>query len=373
MKKIGFFLAALILIFFSCKREEASKNYQVSGNISSNGVPVKGAEVNIDNLEQYSTTTDEKGNFYIKNVSAGEASLNVEKSLENGAYSEQSYELKVNGDLTLSNLKLPNPVSLVSITLDSAINLATITWLSSTSDDFREYKLYSHTTAGLDENTGTLEFVSTISSDTVFTKQLSANKEIYFRVFVMDDFGKMGGSNVLHISSSNLNLVGDGGFNEATSIATWSFSGSYAIDAGSSQEGTAALHGKCTLDTSNGLSASAIQLDRINMKKQVQVEAGNTYRLSFWYKVKGIGNMQFPLVINIIKDNAIESIETMSNSASWLNGTWIPQGPFKILDESPWIYYEKDWTCNSSSYTELQFEFLLENVWIDDLKMKVVQ
>lgn len=55
---------------------------------------------------------------------------------------------------------------------DSTTNIATLKWNKSTAEDFCEYKLYSHTTSGLDETTGELEHVTIDIKDTIKEIQL---------------------------------------------------------------------------------------------------------------------------------------------------------------------------------------------------------
>ena len=86
-------------------------------------------------------------------------------------------------------------------------------WTATDAVDFREYKIYQHETSGLDETTGTLIHVSTGIDDTVFTAvSLVPFNTYYFRVYVMNEYGKLGGSNIVSSKTQNANLIGNGGF-----------------------------------------------------------------------------------------------------------------------------------------------------------------
>jgi len=71
----------------------------------------------------------------------------------------------------------------------------------SDADDFREYKLYRHSTSGFDESTGELLHISTFRNDTSFTDSIPHSSTYYYRLYQMNEYGRLGGSNIVKISS----------------------------------------------------------------------------------------------------------------------------------------------------------------------------
>jgi hypothetical protein len=77
-----------------------------------------------------------------------------------------------------------------------------IAWSSSASESFKEYKLYRHTSSGLDETTGELVHVSTTRGDTIFLDQISHSAHFFYRVFVVNQNGTVTGSNLQEIQAN---------------------------------------------------------------------------------------------------------------------------------------------------------------------------
>lgn len=215
MRKI---IVLLVLVAFGCSKEDnQSFNYTISGIIKSQAIPVENVEVSLDNLIQFSTTTDANGYFEITNVSPGNYNLEAKKGIETGSFSTNSERVVVsNGNVNLNEIQLPEPVVLNEPLIVSSIdgNTVTLNWSQYTGDDFREYKLYKHDTSGIDENTAELIHVSTISNELEFTLQLPHNSNTYFRVFVLDEFGLLGGSNIVNAS------IGSYAYNEEITVNT---------------------------------------------------------------------------------------------------------------------------------------------------------
>ncbi len=207
----------LLVIIVSCSdNPNESGSYFVNGTVFYDGEPVGQALVRLSNSSRYNMTviTDDSGDFEFQNVPKGTFSLTSTKNLENGSFIEKSDEIYIDSDCSFDNLVLPDPVimhELINITSQSI----TITWSPSNAPDFREYKLYQGLTSGLDETTGLLVHVSTTNNDTIFTNDdLNALETYYYRVYVMNDFGRMGGSNIVSATTLNLNLVENGSFEE---------------------------------------------------------------------------------------------------------------------------------------------------------------
>jgi len=76
-------------------------------------------------------------------------------------------------------------------------------------NNFYEYKIYRHYHTGLDENTGTLIHVSTSADDTIFNDigtdleyGLTPATTYYYRVYINNNFGRLGGSNIIGVTTN---------------------------------------------------------------------------------------------------------------------------------------------------------------------------
>ena len=125
---------------------------------------------------------------------------------------KKTVDLSVNEDIELNDLRLPKAVILYEATGVTEID-SEIAWSPTDDSEFREYKLYRHNTTGLDETTGLLIHVATSVNDTTFTDtDLTPLSDYYYRVFVLDDFGRIGGSNIIGITTEEAILLKNGGF-----------------------------------------------------------------------------------------------------------------------------------------------------------------
>ena len=211
------FAIILLVIVISCSQSpNESGSYSVDGTIFYDGEPVGQALVRLTNSRRYNmtVTTDDSGSFNFQNVPEGAYDLTSTKTFENGCFIEKSDEIYVENDCSFSNLILPDPVIMYEATNITNESLK-ISWSPSIAPDFREYKLYRGLTSGLDETTGLLVHVSTTFSDTIFTNdELNAFEIYYYRVYVMNDYGRMGGSNIISATTMNIDIVKNGSFEE---------------------------------------------------------------------------------------------------------------------------------------------------------------
>ncbi len=202
MKKLSLLIFAISLTCCDSEKEVATGTLTVSGVLTNGTVPVANATVDIDDLVQYQVRSDVNGFFEIENVSSGSHTLNYEISSDNGAFSKVTDPLEINGNLFLDSLMLPDPVMLNNPEVQRSIesNEISLSWNKYQASDFREYKLYKHSSSGLDETTGELLHVATSANDTVFTTIASHSSETFFRVFVRDNLGLLGGSNIVDVA-----------------------------------------------------------------------------------------------------------------------------------------------------------------------------
>ncbi|WP_254330265.1 carboxypeptidase-like regulatory domain-containing protein [Corallococcus exiguus] len=143
------------------------------------------------------TLTDETGHFILSNVEAGAYTLHLRYEAD-GAAVEAQRDVNVEGNVLFENLTLPLPVELTALegarTVDDT--KVVLRWPQAFAHGFREYKVYRHTTSGLDEFTGTLVHVSTDLEATHFESPEPPGTTSSYRVFVMNELGRLGGSNV---------------------------------------------------------------------------------------------------------------------------------------------------------------------------------
>lgn len=195
-----FLVIILVSGLSSCKK---FNEHKVSGTINNSNGPVANASVEIVNGDKrYSATTDDKGEYVIKDVPEGDYTISGKLHYPSGSYSMRSSNISVKKNLEVETMLLPLPVQLNNQTpfLTLAKQHNPLTWSASTASDFREYKLYRHSTSGIDETTGTLVHVSTSLNDTIFTDSVEIGERYFYRLYTMNDLGLLGGSNVKEIT-----------------------------------------------------------------------------------------------------------------------------------------------------------------------------
>ena len=172
-------------------------DYSVSGQLFSARGPVPGARVALSSDPKRSTLSDETGHFQLNEVPLGLHTLTATYE-ENGEAISEQVAVDVRGDTAIESLQLPVPVKLTASLgeLSPGTSRVVLNWTKAFKQGFREYKIYRHTTSGLDETTGTLVHVTTDLDETSFVSAEAPLKTFYYRVFVLNDFGKIGGSNV---------------------------------------------------------------------------------------------------------------------------------------------------------------------------------
>lgn len=203
----GPIIVLILALLYAC---EDTGFYDISGKVSyDNGRAASNAEIYLDGILK--DKADHEGRFTISDVNAGNHTLKATSTDSIDGYSEIETDITLSGgDLDLESLLLPVPVRLLEPTevTSSSINLI---WNKCGADDFREYKIYIHHSSALDESTGTLLHIATDIYDTVLSvnegdfwwagSTLMPNSTYFFRVFVMNAFGRMSGSNILKVST----------------------------------------------------------------------------------------------------------------------------------------------------------------------------
>jgi len=201
----------LIILSFSCQKEtEYSGFYTIRGKIVfDNGTIAENSQIFLNNEQR--ATTNKDGEFIISDVNAGLYKLKAVNSDSTG-YSEIETELELKkSDFDLEEMLLPVPVRLLEPTEITSHSIK-LSWNKCLASDFREYKIYIHNSSALDENSGTLLHVTTNINDTILTvnkgdfwwggSTLTPNTSYYFRIFVMNSYGRMSGSNIMEATTS---------------------------------------------------------------------------------------------------------------------------------------------------------------------------
>ncbi|WP_405246092.1 carbohydrate binding domain-containing protein [Cellulophaga sp. Asnod2-G02] len=291
-KVLSYIIIIASISFFACEKSSDNEpTFTVSGFTTYNGGKIEAVEVSIDNKFNLTALSDENGYFIISGISRGEHSLKMTKAFdangssneESKSYSAKTIEIDVNQNTEINNLKLPKAVSLFdpNLTSESSVNLE---WSKTDDDDFREYKLYRHNSSGLDESTGTLIHVATKLSDTTFVDTgLSPLTEYFYRIYVLDNFGLIGGSNIINTTTSNAELIKNNGFEELENgepvfwdlIGSISSSNEITVDSSISYEGENSIK-------INALDAQATTNLGYNISGNLLVP-DTEYELSFYY------------------------------------------------------------------------------------------
>jgi hypothetical protein len=170
------------------------------------GQPVVDAAVKLNGTE--AGRTDVAGELTFT-LPLGQHQLELQLDSGDGTFSRTVQALDKGEEAQDVAVRLPRPVRMLA-PLEVTTSLVHLAWARSNDSKFREYKVYASFTPAFDETTGQLVHVGTESSRTDFplTGQslggspiVSADANLYFRVFVLGEDGTLAGSNVLHVKT----------------------------------------------------------------------------------------------------------------------------------------------------------------------------
>lgn len=197
-KSISILFVFVLLFSAGCRK---SKN-QINGRVVAHNGSKIDYDVAVVDEPNAKVTTDSDGNFEISNLDEGTYDIEFVADNDDGSFESKKVKLKTGTKDLL--VELPNPVVLYEPEIVTTIlnDTVVLKWSKSLADDFREYKIYRHTSTGLDETTGTLLHVATFSKDTIFKDVVNHQDKYYYRVFVLNDYGLLGGSNIEGIEGS---------------------------------------------------------------------------------------------------------------------------------------------------------------------------
>jgi len=363
LKPIFKFLSVLLLLSISCSDDpiEPTGDFDLQGRVLQKGVAVENAIVKLDDPEGIKTTTDRDGYFKLLNVPKGNYELTVSKNTVDGSFSERTTSIAVDSDLNLDNLILPKGIKVYepNNVTDKSLELS---WSPTDASDFREYKIYQHNTSGLDETTGTLIHVSTSINDTVFqVPDLNPLEEYFFRVYLMNDFGRLGGSNIINAKTENLQILKNGGLEILNSNTgypeDWLVRVSFGNVLADSSEAVDGSYSICVRGT-GGISQI------ITPSKLIQ---GSRYQFSCWIKHDALNTVSFMEEIAV-------GLQNKDYNNFWSIGlVTISDG----AEASEWKEYTYEFTMPSitASNYELFFSVILpENtntrVWVDKISLE---
>lgn len=350
MKKLFALFLVSLMLPIGCG-SDGDGTYEVEGTVVRNGAPVTGVEATVGDFENLRDQTDEEGRFRISGVPAGEYELVLRDSGEGESFSTRTLSLMVNDNVTLEALKLPEPVelqSLANITTDT-IDLA---WTESTADDFREYKVYRNDTSGLDETTGELVHVATEATETSFTDtELLPNETYFYRVFVLNEFGQIGGSNIESATTTDREYLGNPGFE--------SLEGGFAAD------WTRAGNPESVVTVDDTVSASGTRSAKFAMPESYEYwveQPISTAGLEAGDRLVVRGSMRADRADADIDPSVIVNSEFYSVPVPDAADTW--------TDFEVEILVPDAATMEVGVHFVGPFDAVLTNVWIDDLSMR---
>jgi len=353
-----------VLIFSSCDDNSSGlqDSFTIEGTVFYNNMRLKNASITLDKQNALSTLSDNDGNFKIPNVPKGDHNLGVSKTFSDGSFVEINSNIVVNEDIILSSLTLPRAVFLYE-PMNTTATSTDLSWSSTDAIDFREYKIFSHNSSGLDENTGSLIHISTAIDDTNFTDSgLNPLSEYYYRVYVMNEYGRLGGSNIVHTSTPTKNLFPDGGLELSTN-----FSDNWIIDYGPPESGEIS-------DSMSYEGASSLHLtlpSHISHKLMPGAEAGEIYEFSFWYRVTGdsVAYTQFD-----DRSLSIKHFDGSHVAFVWF-GIFIDENPDEPFDTG-WLFHKEYITMIEDTpvtlSTTLGSTTIGLQMWFDNFVLKKV-
>lgn len=363
MKKL-IAVTLMSILIFSCNQNTTNpenKLFTVKGYISSSTGMISGANVVLDNSVNWTTTTSSNGYFEIGNVSEGVHSLSLKKSNNDGSFSEIKNTISVYSDVFLESLLLPNPI-LMYPPADVSSNSMKIVWSKSDATDFYEYKLYRHDTPGLDETTGELIFVSISKLDTSFNDiNLFSNKDYYYRVYQMNNLGRIGGSNIVTSRTILSNLIPDGDFENSNSLdINWistlgSPNNSLILSDSIKYSGNYSLYASY-----NGFGQYPPPM--IKIKKVLNVAQNTQYVLSVMVKIDGRRGNTDDIFINMNQ-----------GSEYYILYVSPPRDPITGYVNIEWTKFTKSFLTLNSTPLEITIIFNNENIWIDDIELKPLE
>jgi Carbohydrate binding domain len=304
-------------------------------------------------------------------VPVGDHEINFKKTFDNGSFIDLSNDINVTEDIDLQLLRLPKTIFLydpLKVTTDSVI----LAWAPTDANDFQEYRVYRHTSPGLDENTGEFIYVSTGINDTSFIDNfnLQPSQTYYYRVYVMNNLGKMGGSNLISIKTKAVNIISNGDFEkiENNFPKDWAIYYNWGNDIHilNMDDTTSTSNGNVSIRAYlNALGDMAI-IQKINPAK---ITPSKRYRMSFWLKINPMNEDGELVFIEFYDPNSPENkggyfeLRSPKDSSDWAEYSF----EFTIIENTPVTNYfcVIGFRTEGSSLDSYDFNVLIDDIYIE--------
>lgn len=186
--------------------------YEIKGRILYNGSPCQGVEISLYDTNDYRRgfyTTDSTGNFRF-NIHPDYGENYWMRAIKTESYSSciiKTDSINISSDLQLPDIKLEKTLNLscMSYVTDMYNTGIELKWTSYKGDNFKEYRVFKSLDNGLGDNelfdnNGSIIKICNAVSDTVFIDKNAFPLILnYYRVDVLDGFGKIGQSNIINV------------------------------------------------------------------------------------------------------------------------------------------------------------------------------
>jgi hypothetical protein len=331
-----------------CGQDEGARTYHVTGAIVQGGLPVPNVPVSVDDAANWTATTDVAGRFDIAGVSGGSHTMAVSTANADGSFSERRTALQVAADVNVSELVLPEPLALAPVVLNGTA--AQLSWQATDASDFREYKLYRRDSPGIDEIAGELVYVSTTRDQTTFVDRgLLVGKTYYYRVYVMNELGRLGGSNIVSTFVDAANLIPDGDFEGAGAMSQWILDpeGAFTVDDTAAHGGASSLH----------LTKNTF----VKLIEPITIQTDVAYDLTFYVKVHGTRTNIDDGWINVDQGSSVAAAFTIDLTAP----AGSPRG-----EDVDWTQVSQAFNVTSGGAITIRLGSSVDDLWIDDLVLR---
>ncbi|MGE5457646.1 MAG: carbohydrate binding domain-containing protein [Methanococcaceae archaeon] len=212
-------LICILLLFtlFSCNKNDNEVNTPINatikGRITTDGLPVSGASVILDNNFRLSSNSDQFGKFQIDGINNGTHLIKITKYFDNGSsiIANSSFVVEYSnydfGDIKFRNTPFIFPID------TSNSSAVYVKWSNVKETGFSNYKVYMNRTQNFDETTGELVYTTTDPMDTVYNfKSYLKGAPVYFKIYAHSGTDRIYMSNLDGVNLPARNFINNGGF-----------------------------------------------------------------------------------------------------------------------------------------------------------------
>lgn len=332
----------------------------------SENTPLVGARISfLNSTYDEVMETDQQGRF---SGAVKEAStvLIVPKYNSDNSFTVKYIEVTVHDNLSFDTIRLESPLKFIFHALDSTTNDIELKWKKYQDENFSYYSIHVFDSI----TSGSWKSIWTSASviDTSAIVNLSPFKNNRVQLRIHSEFGEVMGSVPIFVKTSNINLLSHGGFEKDSALIYWKRTNApIFIDSSTSYEGIACLLMKTTYDT----AAAGLYGQTGAEYKGVKLEKNRSYELTFSYKIDGLGSA-FKDGVWVVFENYYPKI--------WFYEKMSLEGiPYVDVGKKTYRYTSANWSRNSIVFSTVEemnsFSFTIlaeiENVWIDDVVLKI--